>query len=60
MATEIAALRGTPPIGPRPFVDKLHGWIATVDHKQLGIMYIVYALVFLVIGGIEATIIGSN
>src|ERR1700704_6234162 len=40
----------------RPFVDKLHGWVATVDHKRLGIMYILYALVFLVIGGIEATI----
>ena len=29
----------------------------TVDHKRLGIMYIVFALVFLVIGGIEATLI---
>ena len=56
MSTEIAALAGTAPLGPRPFVDRLHGWIATVDHKRLGIMYIVYALMFLVIGGIEATI----
>src|SRR5271169_256788 len=40
----------------RPFEDVLHEWITTVDHKRLGIMYIVYALVFLVIGGIEATI----
>jgi cytochrome c oxidase subunit 1 len=50
------ALPGTAPLGPRPFVDWLHGWIATVDHKRLGIMYIIYALVFLIIGGIEATI----
>jgi len=28
----------------------------TVDHKKLGILYILYALMFLVIGGIEATI----
>ena len=28
----------------RPFVDRLHGWVTTVDHKRLGIMYIVYAL----------------
>ena len=56
MSTEIVALPGTAPIGPRPFVDRLHGWIATVDHKRLGIMYILYALVFLIIGGIEATI----
>jgi cytochrome c oxidase subunit I len=27
-----------------------------VDHKKLGIMYIVYALIFLVIGGVEATL----
>src|SRR5438445_2627759 len=40
-----------------PLVDKLHEWVATVDHKRLGILYILYALVFLVIGGIEATII---
>src|SRR6202165_68408 len=40
----------------RPFVDKLHEWVTTVDHKRLGILYIIYALVFLVIGGIEAGI----
>ena len=28
----------------------------TVDHKKLGILYILYALFFLVVGGIEATI----
>src|ERR1700738_1960078 len=37
-----------------PFVDRLHEWVTTVDHKRLGILYILYALVFLVIGGIEA------
>ena len=41
---------------PPSLVIKLHGWITTVDHKRLGIMYILYALVFLVIAGIEATI----
>jgi len=40
----------------RPLFDQLHDWITTVDHKRLGILYIGYALVFLVIGGIEATI----
>jgi cytochrome c oxidase subunit 1 len=39
-----------------PFVDRLHEWVTTVDHKRLGIMYLGYALVFLVIGGIEAGI----
>ena len=42
--------------GAKPFFDRAHEWITTVDHKRLGILYIVYALVFLVIGGIEATI----
>jgi cytochrome c oxidase subunit 1 len=40
----------------RPFVDTLHEWVTTVDHKRLGILYLGYALVFLVIGGIEAGI----
>ncbi len=28
----------------------LHEWVTTVDHKRLGILYILYALVFLLIG----------
>jgi cytochrome c oxidase subunit I len=40
----------------QPLFDRVHGWITTVDHKRLGIMYICYALVFLIVGGIEATI----
>ncbi|HEY4116037.1 MAG TPA: cbb3-type cytochrome c oxidase subunit I [Rhizomicrobium sp.] len=34
----------------------LYGWISTVDHKKLGIRYLVTAFVFLIIGGIEALI----
>jgi cytochrome c oxidase subunit 1 len=33
-----------------------HGWLTTVDHKQLGIMYIVFALVCFLIGGVEASL----
>ena len=40
----------------RLFSDILYSWITTVDHKRLGILYILYAIFFLVIGGIEATI----
>ncbi|HET7412512.1 MAG TPA: cbb3-type cytochrome c oxidase subunit I [Pararhizobium sp.] len=32
------------------------GWIGTVDHKEIGIRYIVTAFAFLVAGGIEALI----
>ncbi len=42
---------------PRPLVDRLHEWVTTVDHKRLGILYVGYGLLFLVIGGIEATIL---
>jgi cytochrome c oxidase subunit 1 len=56
MSTESVAWPSTV-AEPRPFVDRLHEWIATADHKRLGILYIVYALFFLVIGGIEAAII---
>jgi len=38
-------------------LDRVHEWIVTVDHKRLGIMYISLALVFLVVGGIEASLI---
>src|SRR6202041_739223 len=36
--------------------ERLHDWIVTVDHKKLGIMYILYALFFFVVGGVEALI----
>src|SRR6478609_5884110 len=40
----------------RPLFERLHEWVTTVDHKRLGILYILYALTFLLVGGIEATI----
>src|ERR1700692_3036383 len=55
MSTDSIALPGIN-AGARPVVDTLHTWVTTVDHKRLGILYIVYALFFLVIGGVEATI----
>ena len=42
--------------GSRPLVQVLHDWIVTVDHKKLGLMYFGYGIFFLVVGGIEATI----
>src|ERR1700752_4832130 len=44
-------------VGSRSFVDTVHEWVTTVDHKRLGILYMIYALVFLIIAGIEATVI---
>jgi cytochrome c oxidase subunit 1/cytochrome c oxidase subunit I+III len=33
------------------------GWVATVDHKRIGIMYLVVSLFFFGVGGIEALLI---
>ena len=33
----------------------LHEWVTTVDHKKLGLMYILSGLVFFVVAGLEAT-----
>jgi cytochrome c oxidase subunit 1 len=35
-------------------LQRLHGWAITVDHKRLGIMYVLAALLFFVVGGLEA------
>jgi len=35
----------------------LLSWVASVDHKQVGLMYIYTALAFLMVGGIEALLI---
>ena len=55
MSAEPIVLRETSADRP-PLVETLHQWVTTVDHKQLGILYIIYALIFLILGGIEATI----
>ncbi len=38
-------------------VELLHEWVITVDHKKLGILYFVYAIFFLLVGGFEALLI---
>src|SRR5438552_6461956 len=40
-----------------PWTEVLHDWVTTVDHKKIGILYVLMALVFLVIGGVEALLI---
>jgi cytochrome c oxidase subunit 1 len=35
-------------------------WITTVDHKKLGIMYIVTAFFFFLVGGIEALLVRTQ
>src|SRR5437763_12663071 len=39
------------------FSELLYSWVATVDHKRLGLMYVVMALLFLVVSGLMAVVI---
>lgn len=43
------AVHGPPPRGPL-------AWLSTVDHKQVGLMYLLFAVVFLAVGGLEALV----
>src|SRR5215813_3029627 len=38
-----------------PLLDRIHEWIVTVDHKRLGLMYVLYGILFFVVAGLEAT-----
>jgi cytochrome c oxidase subunit I len=51
----IAIVDETKPPAPSSSVAQvLHSWLTTTDHKKIGILYIGYALLFLVIAGFEA------
>ena len=39
-----------------PILAKLHAWVVTVDHKRLGIMYVGVGLIFLLVAGLEASL----
>ena len=55
MATHAPVTEGLTRTTPRRLVlEVLHDWVTTVDHKKIGLMYIGYALIFLVIAGFEA------
>src|SRR6185436_5671691 len=40
----------------RSFFDSIHSWLVTVDHKRLGLMYIMYGLFFFIVAGIEVSL----
>src|SRR6476660_4553518 len=37
-----------------PWTGVMHEWVTTVDHKKIGVMYILMGIMFLLIGGAEA------
>jgi cytochrome c oxidase subunit 1 len=41
----------------RTKLNVVYEWLTTVDHKKIGLMYIAYALAFLLVAGIEAMLI---
>jgi cytochrome c oxidase subunit 1 len=46
---------------PRPMTKTgLVGWLTTVDHKKIGIMYAAFAIAFFLIGGLEALLIRTQ
>ena len=47
------SLDATPSRGAA-LLEWLHSWVVTVDHKKLGILYVSYALFFLLVAGVEA------
>src|SRR5215468_3074397 len=55
MSVESPPLHRIESAQPLP-LNAIYEWLTTVDHKRLGILYILFALVFLIIGGIDATV----
>lgn len=40
-----------------PWTAVLQDWVTTVDHKKIGILYVLMAVVFMVIGGVEILLV---
>src|SRR6201981_1586344 len=55
MSSNAITIPGTQ-IQARVWVNELHEWVTTVDLKRMGILYILSALLFLMIGGVEALV----
>jgi cytochrome c oxidase subunit 1 len=43
-----------PRTASQPWTAVVHDWITTVDHKKIGVLYVLMSLGFLVVGGAEA------
>jgi cytochrome c oxidase subunit 1 len=46
-----------PELAPEPHGHWLIQWLTTIDHKRIGILYGVSALLFFLVGGLEALVI---
>ena len=62
MATTAAPTHAAPG-APHTAYDEhsgIWGWLATVDHKRIGVLYLFTALTFFIIGGLEAVVIRAQ
>ena len=57
MTVELTGQEGLRPRARTPGDVLLLRWLATVDHKQIGVMYLMGAVFFFLIGGVEALLI---
>src|SRR6201997_1673184 len=57
MAIAEATREPIPQPAAPPWTAVLHDWVTTVDHKKIGILYVIMAVVFLVVGGVEALLL---
>ncbi|HTZ88834.1 MAG TPA: cytochrome c oxidase subunit I [Alloacidobacterium sp.] len=58
MADQTLPIEGTLDLTPartyeHTWLETLHEWVTTVDHKKLGLMYMMMAIFFLLVGGAE-------
>ncbi len=56
MSSDAMAIHAAQASG-RTWTEVLHEWVTTVDHKRLGLLYMGYALLMLVVAGAEAMLI---
>jgi cytochrome c oxidase subunit 1 len=56
IASDLIAVPGAP-IDVPTWSETLHAWVTTIDHKRIGVLYVLFAILFLVVAGVEALVI---
>jgi cytochrome c oxidase subunit 1 len=56
----VAARAERPPVSIVVSRGRLSSWLTTVDHKRIGVLYVVTSLVFLLLGGLLALLIRAQ
>ena len=59
----MATIVASPPyleVKAAPSTSGIWSWLTTVDHKRIGVLYLISALIFFVVGGLEAAILRAQ